>query len=161
MNNNIKEIRKSAGLTQSEASAITGIPLRTFKLYENDASKKGTIKYDYIVQKLEEHCLIDETHGILKQDEIVNACSDVFSDYDVHYCYLFGSYAKGTPNELSDVDLLVSTSISGLKYYGLAERLREKLKKKIDLINVNQLADNQELIDEILKDGIKIYEQRQ
>lgn len=160
MNTSIKTLRIQCGLTQSEASALTGIPLRTYKTYENDASKIGSIKYNYILQKLEEYGRIDESHGILRREDIVAACTDIFGEYDVHYCYLFGSYAKGTATEVSDVDLLISTSVSGLRYYGLAEKLREKLKKNVDLINLDQLLDNQELLNNILKDGEKIYEQR-
>ena len=70
---------------------------------------------------------------------------------------LFGSYAKDKANEKSDVDLLISTKTSGLKFYGLVERLREELKKKVDLLNVNQLENNTTLLNEILKEGIKIY----
>lgn len=50
-------------------------------------------------------------------------------NYD-SFCYLFGSYAKNTANELSDVDLLVSTKITGMAFFGLAEKLREALHKK-------------------------------
>lgn len=77
---------------------------------------------------------------------------------DVEYCYLFGSYAEGTPNEKSDVDLLISTSITGLDYYNLIETLRNKLfNKKIDLLTVKQLENNFDLLHEILKKGVKIY----
>ena len=161
MNNTLKELRKESGLTQAEASQITDIPLRTYINYENDPSKAGSIKYNYIIQKLQEFSLVDETHGILKFEKIVSACEEVFREYTINYCYLFGSYAKGTPTAQSDIDLLISTDVSGLKFYGLAERLRERLKKKVDLINVEQLKNNPELIEEILKDGIKIYVQGQ
>ena len=157
----VKEIRKKCGLTQAEASQITDVPLRTYINYENDPSKAGSIKYNYILQKLQEYGLVDESHGILKLEDIVSICTAVFDEYKVHYCYLFGSYAKGIPTEKSDVDLLISTDASGMKFFGLAERLRERLKKKVDLINVEQLKDNPELIEEILKDGIKINAQRQ
>ncbi len=160
METTIKELRTACGLTQAETSALTGIPLRTYKMYENDPSRKGTIKYNYILQKLEEYSLIDENHGLLSTDDIIEACSEVFEDYDVQYCYLFGSYAKGTATETSDVDLLVSTKETGLKFYGLTERLREQLRKKVDLISLDQLNDNPELLNDILKDGEKIYEQR-
>lgn len=156
----VKEIRKKCGLTQAEASQITDVPLRTYINYENDPSKAGSIKYNYILQKLQKYGLVDESHGILKLEDIVSICTAVFDEYKVHYCYLFGSYAKGIPTEKSDVDLLISTDASGMKFFGLAERLRERLKKKVDLINVEQLKDNPELIEEILKDGIKIYAQR-
>ena len=160
METTIKELRTACGLTQAETSALTDIPLRTYKMYENDPSKKGTIKYNYILQKLEEYSLVDENHGLLTVDDITEACSEIFRNYDVQYCYLFGSYAKDTASETSDVDLLISTKETGLKFYGLAERLREHLKKKVDLISLDQLNDNPELLNEILKDGVKIYEQR-
>ena len=160
MSNIIKELRKSGGLTQTEASQITGIPLRTFKEYENNPDKSNSIKYDYIIQKLEEYLLIVETHGILEHDDIVSVCQNIFKEYPVHYCYLFGSYAKGNATEKSDVDLLGSTDVRGLKFYGLAEKLRTELKKNVDLLHLDQLKDNPELLDEILKDGEKIYDQR-
>ncbi|RKW34506.1 MAG: nucleotidyltransferase domain-containing protein, partial [Lachnospiraceae bacterium] len=77
--------------------------------------------------------------------------------YKVNFCYLFGSYAKGKAREDSDVDLLISADIKGLKFYGLVEDIRASLHKKVDALDVAQLKDNLELIEEVLKDGIKIY----
>ena len=39
----------------------------------------------------------------------------------------------------------------------LVESIREGLKKKVDVLNYEQLNNNPELINEILKDGVKIY----
>ena len=39
----------------------------------------------------------------------------------------------------------------------LVESLREKLQKKVDVLNREQLNNNPALINEILKDGVKIY----
>ena len=75
----------------------------------------------------------------------------------MQYCYLFGSYAKGKASPVSDIDLLVSSGVTGLKFYELTEKLREKLHKKIDLLDVKQLSENTDLINEVLKDGIRIY----
>ena len=90
-------------------------------------------------------------------EEIKKACGTVFQEYNVKYCILFGSYAKGKAKETSDVDLLISTDAKGLKFFGMAERLRQELHKKVDLLDFNQLPGNEELIEEILKDGIRIY----
>lgn len=120
-------------------------------------NKQDSMKYYYMIQKLEQYGLIDETHGILTIKEITDICSSIFSTLDVQYCYLFGSYAKGSASETSDIDLLISTSITGMKFYDLVESLREGLKKKVDLLTLDQLNDNPELLNEILKDGIKIY----
>ena len=70
---------------------------------------------------------------------------------------MFGSYAKNKATPTSDVDLLISAKVKGLKFYGLVEEVRTALHKKVDVLDVNQLNNNMELTQEILKDGIKIY----
>ena len=155
--NMLKELRKEIGMTQKEAAVVTGIPLRTYINYELDASKKDSIKYKYIVDKLLDASRIDEEHGILSIEEIKDTVTDILSKYNVQYCYLFGSYAKGKAKDESDVDLLISTTVTGLKFFGLVEELRVELKKKVDLLTVSQIVNNEELLNEILKDGVKIY----
>ena len=153
----LKELRKKQKLTQSECAEYLGIPLRTYQNYETDIAKVNSIKYTYMIQKLETYGYIDETHGVLSIRDIKDICTDVFADYDVDYCYLFGSYAKNEATDRSDVDLLISTPVTGMIFYELVETLREGLKKKVDVLNREQLNNNPDLINEILKDGIKIY----
>lgn len=153
----IKQLRIEKGLTQTECAKYLQIPHRTYCRYESDESKINAIKYGYIVEKLNNYGFIDEEHGILSPEQIKKICEEVFAEYSVGYCYLFGSYAKGKPTENSDVDLLVETDASGMKFFGLVEELREKLKKKVDVLDVAQLNDNTALVQEILKYGIKIY----
>lgn len=153
----LKELRLQKGLTQIECARFLGIPVRTYQNYENDEKKVASFKYQFMVQKLTEYGYVDETHGILSLERIKEVCNDIFSGKEITYCYLFGSYAKGKATEKSDVDLLVSTSITGVMFYDLVEELREGLKKKVDILNQDQLKDNAELVNEILKDGVKIY----
>ncbi|MBP5311634.1 MAG: nucleotidyltransferase domain-containing protein [Clostridia bacterium] len=153
----LRQLREAKGLTQRNCSEYLQIPLRTYKRYESDETKINRIKYQYIIDQLNAYGLIDEEHGKLTIEQIKELCSSVFPSYSVEYCYLFGSYAKGTATETSDVDLLVSLPINGLKYLELIELLRENLKKKVDLLDVAQLNNNPELLQEILRDGIKIY----
>ena len=47
--------------------------------------------------------------------------------------------------------------INGLMYFELVEKLREHLKKRVNLLDVSQLKNNEVLIKEVLKYGIKIY----
>ena len=153
----LKELRIEKGLTQSQCANFLGIPLRTYSRYENDENKKNSIKYQFMMDKLSEYGFIDEEHGVLTLDQIKNTCINVFKNYEVDFCYLFGSYSKCKANEKSDVDLLISTNLTGIKFFGLVEELRENLKKKVDLVDIHQLNNNEALIKEILKDGIKIY----
>jgi len=157
----LKELRLSKEMTQKQVAALLGISLRSYKEYENNPIKVNTIKYNYIYNELSKVNYVDEEHGILTIEDIKKIVSSVLLDFDVDYCFLFGSYAKGEANELSDVDLLVSTKITGMSFYGLAEVLRESLNKRVDLLNLEQLTNNQALLNEILKDGIKIYEKGQ
>ncbi len=92
-------------------------------------------------------------------EDIEKTCQSILKGYSVEFCILFGSYAKETPTEKSDVDLLISTEVKGMKFYGLTEMLREGLKKRVDLLTLEQLTDKKELLKEILKDGIRIYVQ--
>lgn len=153
----IKELRKELGLTQKDTAQLVGMPLRTYLNYENDPSKEESIKYIYIKEKLEEYGLIDEEHGILSIEKIKEISQSVLSNYNVDYCYLFGSYAKGTASETSDVDLLIATTVSGMRFYGLVEALRTQLKKRVEVITASSLKENPVLINDILKEGIKIY----
>lgn len=153
----LKEIRKNKSLTQKNCAQYLGIPLRTYQNYENDKSKIGSMKYIFMIEKLSEYGFVDETHGILSVEEIKRKCTSVFENYEIEYCYLFGSYAKGIATESSDVDLLISSTISGIQYYELVETLRERLRKNVDLLNKEQINNNFELVNEILRDGIKIY----
>ena len=153
----LKKLRNEKKLTQQQVADLVGISLRSYKTYENDEEKVGTLKYNYIVEKLAEINPVDEEHGIIEIEDIKQKCSLVFEKYDVNFCYLFGSYAKAKAKPTSDVDLLISANVKGLKFYGLIEEIRTVLHKKVDVLDINQLKDNLELTQEILKDGIKIY----
>lgn len=153
----LKNLRIEKKMTQQQVADLVGISLRSYKTYENEPKKANTIKYNYIIDILKKTNVIDEEHGILEVDDIIEKCSNVFKKYDVNYCYLFGSYAKGKATPVSDVDLLISANIKGLKFYGLVEEIRTALHKKVDALDINQLKDNIELMEEIFKDGVKIY----
>ncbi len=153
----LKQLRKSKQLTQAECARYLGIPLRTYQNYESDAAKAASMKYAFMMEKLRAHGYIDETHGLLSVSQIRDICAEVFRRFDVEYCYLFGSYAKGTAAPDSDVDLLLATSATGMQFFDLVETLRESLKKKVDVLSREQLTNNPELINEILKDGVRIY----
>ena len=153
----LKGLRIEKKMTQKQVSELVGISLRSYKTYENDADKSGTLKYNYIVEELKKINPVDESHGVLDAEDIKRKCTQVFEKYDINFCYLFGSYAKHKAVPTSDVDLLISANIRGLKFYGLVEEIRNVLHKKVDVLDMNQLKDNLELTKEILKEGIKIY----
>ena len=156
----LKQTREVLGLAQNQAARIIGIPIRTLRRYELDESYGSDFKRKQFIKILEDRCQVNEEKGLLTIEEIKSKLSSLFDDKykgTVEFCYLFGSYAKGYANEKSDVDLCISSSLSGLRVAGLAEAIRSVLHKRIDLVRFDSLRDNLELINEIMRDGIKVY----
>lgn len=154
----LKDYRSELGISIKEASISTCVPLRTYIRYEKDETYGNSLKREQIYKLLKDKYEITEEKGILSINEISKLVSNVLKKYnEVEFCYLFGSYAKGYAKENSDIDLCISTSLTGLSFVGLIEELREKLNKKIDLLRLKDLNNNIDLINDIMKEGIKIY----
>ena len=157
----LSEIRKQYEISQAKAAEILNIPLRTYVRYEADSTYGSDLKRKAMIKELINHLEITETKGLLSIRAIKDLLAQLFDSDEykgkILFCYLFGSYAKGYATESSDVDLCVSTSLAGLEFAGLSEAIRNALHKKIDLIRFSNLKNNIDLINEIMKDGIKIY----
>lgn len=156
----LKEIREKYGLSQIDAATIIGIPVRTYRRYESDNRYGNSFKRRAFIDTLVDKCEITEEKGLLSTDIIKDILIALFeNEYNgkIDFCYLFGSYSKGTANEKSDVDLYVSSKLQGLEFVGLIERLRQSLHKKVDVIRSSELNNNIDLVNEIMKYGIKIY----
>lgn len=149
----LKELRNSLGLTQSEVSKFLNIPFRTYCRYEDEEKYKDTFKYNQIMSLMNAYA----QNMILKIDLIKKIVSCVCKKYEVDAVYLFGSYAKNKAKGDSDIDLMIVSKIDGIIYYQLINELETNLNKKIDLIRLETAVQNVKLMNEILKDGIKIY----
>lgn len=155
---NLFDLRKEYGLSQLKAAEICAIPLRTYVRYENSDNYGDSLKRKAMITAIKDACEITEEKGILSINQIMKGVRKVISEMyqdTVALCYLFGSYAKGYATDKSDVDLFISTDLTGLAYVGLAEEFHKELHKTIDLVNLKNA--NSELVFEVMKDGIKIY----
>ena len=156
----LKETREQYSISQMNAANSVGVPLRTYVRYENDNSYGSSLKRQSMINVLNSIYEITEEKGLYSIAMIKEIVYEVIIEKykeSVEYCYLFGSYAKGYAKESSDIDLCVSCSLKGFEFTGLVEALRNALKKKVDVIRLSDLSNNVELINEIMKDGIKIY----
>ena len=157
---NLLEIRTKFGLSQVAVAKILAIPVRTYIRYEQDDNYGNELKRQSMISKINDKYEITEEKGLLTIERIKIELTTFFeSQYKgrVEFCYLFGSYAKGYATEKSDVDLCVSSSLTGIKVAGLAEAIRGVLHKKIDLVRFDTLMNNLEILNEIMKNGVKIY----
>ena len=100
-------------------------------------------------------------------EEISARILPVIREYRIKAVYLFGSYARGTANESSDVDLLIDTEgsvITGLvSLGGLYSDLEEALKKRVDLVTVSSVLQptskrgQLHFRENLMKERIELY----
>ncbi|MCF0117241.1 MAG: nucleotidyltransferase domain-containing protein [Bacilli bacterium] len=155
----IKEFRKKHNISLNDVSKLSGVPLRTLLRYENDNEYGNKIKREYIQKVLTDNYEISEDTGIYNTQDLIITLKQLLSQFGdkIHFCYLFGSYAKNKATPHSDIDIVISTSLQGLDYVAFIGTLYDTFKKHIDVIKIEDLVTNVSLLKEVMKDGIKVY----
>ena len=155
--NELRQKRKDLGLTQIQAANACGVSRRTYQTYEE--TKKLNATYDELIKKLDEMGIIDGSNYISNVKYIKHVCRKLFQEKypEIECAYLFGSYARGEATGYSDIDVLVVCPPLGMKFYGIAAELEKQLHKRIDLHTHRQLAKNEKFLEQVLKEGVKIY----
>ncbi len=81
--------------------------------------------------------------------EISNTIIPILVKYNVKKASLFGSYARGSNDEKSDIDILIEAPEEmGLSVVHLKRELEQVLNKRVDLVSFNGI--NRYLKDSIL-----------
>ena len=155
--NQLRQKRKELGITQLQAAYACGVSRRTYQTYEETNNTNST--FNELIKKLDEMGILDGSNYISNVKYIKFVCRQLFKEKypEIECAYLFGSYARGEATGKSDIDILVVCPPMGMKFYGIAAELEERLHKQIDLCTHRQLEKNERFIEQILKDGIKIY----
>lgn len=91
--------------------------------------------------------------------EIQKVVVPIACSYGIKRLYLFGSYAKGTANGKSDIDLLVEKGkpMSLLQLSGMRQMVEEALNLSVDLVTTAGIEDN--FRKEIAGTEILLYEE--
>lgn len=153
--NELKQKRKELGLTQVEAAKICGVSRRSFQYYEENP------EYEEMRKKVLDIITRAQKNHILGQQFIKFNCAQIFKKYpEVRCAYLYGSYARKEATPESDVDILVICHNMGLSFFGMAAELSNVLGKEVDLQTIEQLEGSVPLIENILTEGIKIYDRK-
>ena len=92
--------------------------------------------------------------------DISKKLQPIFNANPIEKAILFGSYAKGSPSQASDVDIVIDSKgkIRGIDFFGILEDITETLKIPVDLIEASQLVDGGRAQREIARTGVVIYE---
>ena len=157
MENILRQKRKELGLTQEQAAKACGVSRRTYQTYEETNIVNTTL--DKLLEQIEE--LYNPDNIVYNVKTIKNICRNIFvHNPEVECAYLYGSYARGDATGKSDIDLLVVCHGMGLKFFGMAADLEEALHKEVDLQTHEQIGDNADFLENILVEGIKIYDKK-
>ena len=154
--NELRTIRKNIGITQEEAAKMVGVSRRTYQTYE----EKEIINkaYKEIIAALKDIDTGYTFNFVLNHKIIKKRCEGIFVKYpEVKCAYLYGSYARGEATDESDIDILVVCPPMGLKFYKMANELKDALGKEIDLQTHRQVSGDEFFLEQLLTDGIKIY----
>ncbi len=94
----------------------------------------------------------------LTLEALSDKLAPVFLHYNVRKAILFGSRAKGDSRPNSDVDLLVDSGLTGLRFVGLLEDVQNAAGREVDLLDVTHVEKGSPIAREIADTGVVIYE---
>lgn len=95
---------------------------------------------------------------IFSVQDAKNKLQPVFVSYGIKKAVLFGSIAKGSNTEESDIDLLVDSDLRGLQFVGFIEAVREAAGMQADVFDLSHIEKGSLIDKEINNTGITIYE---
>ena len=94
---------------------------------------------------------------MLTIEEIKKIVTPICERYGVDKVCLFGSYARGEADDLSDVDLLVDGGkLVGFEWGGFYADVQEALGVELDFLS--RRGTRQKFLDKIAKDEVLLYE---
>lgn len=91
-------------------------------------------------------------------DELKQRLIPVLKENGTKKATLYGSYAKGTATKESDVDILVDSGLTGLRFFGLLDDVVNALECEVDLIDIVDIIPDSPVEHEINRTGVVLYE---
>ena len=100
------------------------------------------------------------TSRIYSIKDIRKILNEVLNNTDVEKAILFGSYAKNTPTQNSDIDILIDSNgkIKGLRFFAIIDMIKEKFDKDVDVIEKAEINKGSRIEKEIENTGVVVYE---
>lgn len=99
---------------------------------------------------------------IYQINEIRAMLRPVFEAAPVYRAILFGSYAKGSPTDKSDIDIVIDSKgeLLNMDFYGVLEDITTQLGKRVDLFEITELKNNAAMKSVVEREGIILYDRQ-
>ena len=93
-------------------------------------------------------------------DDVVRIITPILQPSPVKRVILFGSYAKGTNTEGSDIDLIIDSNgqLRGMDFFSLSSELARALPIEADIFEMREINPNSNMYEIITKEGVIIYD---
>ena len=100
--------------------------------------------------------------SIYSINEIKTILFPIFETAPVYRAILFGSYAKGSPTDKSDIDIVIDSKgeLLNIDFYGVLEDITTRLGKRVDLFEITELKNNTDMQSVVEKEGIVLYDRQ-
>ena len=94
--------------------------------------------------------------------EIQGVLKTVCTDRRIKRVILFGSYAKGSAHNQSDIDLYLDSGrqITGFDFFELKAKLEDAFRTQIDLLPDRDIVPGSPVEREIMAHGVTVYDQQ-
>lgn len=92
-------------------------------------------------------------------DEIREKTAPIAKEYGIKNMSLFGSYARGSANDKSDVDIYIDKGKLGslIRYFMFVADLENALQCHVDVVTTG--IEDRDFLDKIKREGILLYEE--
>lgn len=92
-------------------------------------------------------------------DEIKFKVSPIAKNYGIRRVSLFGSYARGTANDNSDIDICIDKGRmrSLIQYFAFINDLEKSLQCHVDVVTSG--IQDEDFLNNILRDEVLLYEE--
>ena len=101
-------------------------------------------------------------HSVFSINEIKTTLFPAFETGPVYRAILFGSYAKGSPTDKSDIDIVIDSKgeLLNMDFYGVLEDITTRLGKRVDLFEITELKNNAAMQSVVEREGIVLYDRQ-
>ena len=86
----------------------------------------------------------------------------IFVKEQIRKAILFGSYAKGSNTEMSDVDIVIDSEgqLLGLDFFRVLDEIINTLNLDVDMFEIAEIVNGSPMDDAIQNEGITLYERK-